>query len=69
MFDTIYVFLDFSYKEQGILLIPEDSILRERASRSRIFLLRSEGIIKKEDGYKLSSIFPLVYLSVGTTLV
>ena len=68
MFDTIYVFPVFSYKEQGMVLIPEDSILRERASRSRIFLLRLEGIIKKEDGYRLSSMFPLAYLSVGTTL-
>ena len=69
MFDTIYIFLVFSYKEQGMVLIPEDSILRERASRLRIFLLRSEGIIKKEDSHRLSSMFPLVYLSVGTTLV
>ena len=68
MFDTIYVFPVFSYKEQGIVLIPEDSILRERASRLRIFLLRLEGIIKKEDSHRLSSMFPLVYLSVGTTL-
>ena len=68
MFDTIYIFPVFSYKEQGMVLIPEDSILRERASRLRIFLLRLEGIIKKENSYRLSSMFPLVYLSVGTTL-
>ena len=65
----MYVFfLVFSYKKQGMILILKDLILQEKANCLRIFLLRLEGMIKKEDSYKLSLIFLLAYLKVKITL-
>jgi len=51
-----------------MISIPKDLILRERANCLWIFLLILEGMIRKEDGHEPLLIFPLAYLSVGTTL-
>jgi hypothetical protein len=60
--------LAFSQQEQGAIFLPERFISLSKRSAAIRDTEVSFGIIEKKESRGLQAIFPIWYLSVGTTL-